>query len=160
MATDGAQHAVTFREAEEADLSAIVAMLADDALGSTREDAAGTPGESYRAAFEAIRSDPNNRILVACLDGRVVATLQLTFTPSLSYRGGWRATIESVRTESALRGRGIGGALVRHAIERAREHGCVLVQLSSHASRTDARRFYERLGFHATHVGMKLTLPG
>jgi GNAT superfamily N-acetyltransferase len=148
----------TFREAEASDLPAIVALLADDALGSTREDAADPLGASYVAAFEAIRRDPNNALLVACLDGRVVGTLQLTFTPSLSYHGGWRATIESVRTEAALRGRGIGAALVQHAIARARDYGCVLVQLSSHASRTDARRFYERLGFHATHIGMKLPL--
>jgi ribosomal protein S18 acetylase RimI-like enzyme len=158
VATDGGRGEPSFREAGEADLPAIVAMLADDALGSAREDADDPLGRRYRAAFDAIRSDPNNRILVACFDDRVVATLQLTFTPSLSYRGGWRATIESVRTDSALRGRGIGGALVRHAVEQARARGCVLVQLSSHASRTDARRFYERLGFHATHVGMKLTL--
>ena len=147
-----------FREATRADLDAIVGMLADDALGGAREHLSGPLPDSYARAFAAIEADPNNQVLVACLGSRVVGTLQLTFTPSLSYRGGWRATIESVRTEAALRGQGIGAALVRAAIERARSRGCVLVQLSSHASRVDARRFYERLGFEASHVGMKLHL--
>ena len=145
--------ALTFREAEPEDLEAIVSMLSDDALGRGREDASDL--SSYRAAFDDIYSDPNNVLLVACLGARVVGTLQLTFTPSLSYQGGWRATIESVRTEAALRGQGIGAALVNHAIERARARSCVLMQLSSHASRVDARRFYERLGFEASHIGMK-----
>ena len=114
-----------------------------------------TPSE---AAFRAIELDPNNDLLVGEVDGRVVATLQLTFTPSLSYQGSWRATIESVRTDSALRGRGIGAALMTAALERARARGCSLVQLSTNKARGDAKRFYERLGFVATHEGMKLSL--
>ena len=147
-----------FREAVRDDLPAIIGMLADDALGSAREDPGGSSLAAYEAAFDTISADANNQLLVAVLDDRVVGTLQLTFTPSLSYRGAWRATIESVRTEAALRGHGIGTALVRDAIERARHRDCALLQLSTHRSRVDAQRFYERLGFEPSHVGMKLHL--
>jgi ribosomal protein S18 acetylase RimI-like enzyme len=150
--------ALSVREARRADLPAIVALLADDFLGRQREQSAGPVHENYEAAFRAIDDDPNNQLLVGVMAGAVVATLQLTFTPSLSYQGSWRATIESVRTASALRGRGIGAALMAAAIERARERGCALVQLSTNKARSDARRFYERLGFVATHEGMKLRL--
>lgn len=140
------------------DLYALVAMLADDALGREREDLRDPLPESYVAAFRAIDNDPNNEILVACLGERVVATLQITYTPSLSHRGSWRATLESVRTASDLRGRGIGKRLVRDAIERARARGCSIVQLSTNKVRADAQRFYEGLGFRATHEGMKMGL--
>lgn len=149
-------NSLTIRTAEARDLPAIVRMLADDHLGSAREDLSDlTP---YRRAFDEIDADPNNEILVAESDGTVVGTLQLTFTPSLAYRGGRRATVESVRTDASVRSRGIGTALMQAAVERARARGCVLIQLSSHASRTDAQRFYERLGFSKSHVGMKLDL--
>ncbi len=146
------------RRAEREDVPAIVRMLADDRLGGTRELVADPPPASYYAAFDDIAADPNNQILVACEGHTVVGTLQLTFTPSLSYRGGRRATVESVRTDAARRGQGIGTALMRAAIELARERGCVLMQLTTHATRTDAHRFYERLGFRREHVGMKLML--
>jgi ribosomal protein S18 acetylase RimI-like enzyme len=147
---------LSFRVAERRDLRAIVALLADDALGSRRERLADPLPQSYHAAFDEIAKDPNNELLVACRGEEVVGTLQLTYTPSLSYQGSWRATIESVRTASALRGQGIGAALMRWAVARARARGARLVQLSTHASRKDAQRFYERLGFTASHVGMKL----
>ena len=149
---------VTIRVATADDLPHIVELLRDDVLGRTRESAEGQLPSSYVAAFAAIDADPNNELLVAFADDRLVATLQLTFTPSLSYQGSWRATIESVRTASDLRGRGIGSALMSRAIARARERGCGIVQLSTNKARTDARRFYERLGFTATHEGMKLML--
>ena len=149
---------LTIREARRADVPAIVRMLADDDLGSTREKATDPLPASYYAAFAAIEADPNNHVLVACMGERVVGTLQLTFTPSLSYQGGWRATVESVRADSAMRGQGIGTALMKRAIEMARAKGCVLMQLSTHQSRTDAHRFYDRLGFTAGHLGMKLPL--
>ena len=149
---------VIVRAARREDLPAIVKMLADDHLGSNREAVTEPLPDSYHEAFDAIERDPNNQILVATMDGRVVGTLQLTFTPSLSYQGGWRATVESVRAESALRGQGIGTKLMERAIDMARAKGCVLMQLSTHKSRTDAHRFYDRLGFHAEHVGMKLML--
>jgi GNAT superfamily N-acetyltransferase len=146
------------REATRADLPAIVRMLAQDKLGSTREQFGDPLSETYYQAFDQIEADPNNLLLVSVLNGRVVGTLQLTFTASLSHRGGWRATVESVRTEESLRGQGIGTALMRHAIEMAKRKGCVLIQLSTHHTRKDAQRFYERLGFVASHVGMKLSL--
>lgn len=149
---------VSVRPAQRADLPAIVEMLADDALGAAREAATDPLPDSYFQAFDAIEQDPNNHILVATLGDRVVGTLQLTYTPSLSYQGGWRATVESVRAASALRGQGIGTKLMERAIEMARQKGCVLMQLSTHRTRVDAHRFYERLGFTAGHVGMKLML--
>ena len=149
---------LTFRPATEADLPALVAMLADDVLGREREDAADPTGPAYRAAFRAIDDDPGQELLVACAGDEVVAMLQVTYTPSLSYRGSWRATLESVRTASDRRGQGIGAALVEHADERARSRGCLLVQLTTDATRVDAHRFYERLGFTASHVGMKKRL--
>lgn len=149
---------VTFREATEGDLQAIVAMLADDPLGRQRERLSDPLPTAYLEAFDAIAADPNNALWLACRDGEVVAALQLTFTPSISYQGGWRATIENVRTASSARGRGVGSALVRWAIERARRKGCRIVQLTTDKTRTDAKRFYERLGFAASHEGMKLHL--
>ena len=149
---------LTIREATRADLPAIVRMLADDQLGSQREAAAEPLPDSYQQAFDAIARDPNNFILVAVANDVVVGTLQLTFTPSLSYRGGMRATVESVRTDAPLRGQGIGRALMEEAIARARARGCVLMQLSTHQTRRDAHRFYERLGFKGQHLGMKLML--
>ena len=150
---------VTIRAARRADLPAIVRMLADDELGMKRERLTDPLPDSYYRAFDEIEADPNNTVLVAILNDAVVGTLQLTFTPSLSYRGGCRATVESVRTAAPLRGQGIGRALMEHAIDLASRRPCVLMQLSTHQSRTDAHRFYERLGFKAEHVGMKLLLP-
>ena len=148
------------REATRTDVPAIVRMLADDHLGQRRESVAEPLSESYYEAFAAIERDPNNTILVACHGEDVVGTLQLTFIPSLSYQGGWRATVESVRTHAPLRGHGIGRMMMERAIELARAKGCVLMQLSTHQSRKDAHRFYERLGFKGEHLGMKLMLPG
>ncbi len=149
---------LTIRAARRADLPSIVRMLADDELGHKREAAAEPLPASYYKAFEQIEADPNNVVLVACLGDAVVGTLQLTFTPSLSYRGGWRATVESVRADGSMRGQGIGTALMQHAIALANAKGCVLMQLSTHQTRAAAHRFYERLGFTAQHVGMKLML--
>jgi GNAT superfamily N-acetyltransferase len=149
---------VTFRTATIADLLDIVRMLADDFLGGQREQYEDPLPESYVRAFEEIDADPNNRLVVAEMDGRVVGTLQLTFTPSLSYRGGKRATVESVRVDNELRGAGIGREMMLWAIELAKAEGCVSMQLTTNAERTDAHRFYERLGFKGSHVGMKVTL--
>ena len=135
------------------DVPAIVEMLADDPLGAGRE----RPGDAaYAAAFEAIDADPRQLLVVALLAGEVVGTMQLTFIPGLSRLGATRALIEAVRVRSDLRGGGVGGELVRWAVETARERGAAVVQLTSDASRKDAHRFYERFGFQATHVGMKL----
>lgn len=146
---------VVFRAATAADVPAIVALLADDVLGATRE----TPGDpAYGAAFAAIAADANQMLAVADVGGRVVGCLQLTFIPGLSHRGAWRGQIESVRIGADQRGGGLGRRMIGWAIEHCRARGCTFVQLTSNAARTDARRFYEGLGFEASHVGFKLTL--
>ena len=147
---------VLFRQAVEADIQAIVDMLADDALGATRE----TPSDltPYRKAFAELDADESMLLVAAERDGVVVGTAQISFMPGLSHRGMWRAEIEAVRVKSDQRGTGLGSQLIRHCIEQARDRGCGMVQLASNASRTDARRFYERLGFAASHVGFKLVL--
>jgi len=149
---------IIFREATIDDLPDIVRMLADDFLGAQRERYENPLPESYVRAFEEIDADANNRLMVAEIDGKVVGTLQLTFTPSLSYRGGKRATVESVRVDKALRGEGIGRQMMLRTIELAKSEGCISMQLTTNAERTDAHRFYEGLGFKASHVGMKLSL--
>lgn len=149
----------TIRPATAQDLPAIVTMLADDPLGAQRERNTSPLPAAYLQAFEAIDRDPNNELVVVeGDDGRAVAVLQLTFTPYLTHQGGWRATIEGVRVSSALRGTGVGRAFFAWAIERARARGCHVVQLTTDKQRPDARRFYESLGFAATHEGMKLKL--
>ena len=133
-------------------------MLADDFLGSQREMLEDPLSDSYVKAFREIEADPNNELIVAELDGEIIGTLQLTCTPSLSYQGGKRATVESVRVDTKYRGQGIGREMMIWAIERAREKECISMQLTSHADRKDAHRFYEKLGFKASHVGMKIAL--
>lgn len=144
------------RRATAADVPAIVAMLADDPLGAARE----TPDDPapYERAFARIDADPGQHLAVAERDGRLVGTLQLTFIPGLSLRGTTRALIEAVRVHRDLRGSGLGAQLIEWAVEEARRRGCGVVQLTSNATRTDAHRFYERLGFAASHVGFKRTL--
>jgi ribosomal protein S18 acetylase RimI-like enzyme len=147
---------IEFRNARIADLPAIVRLLADDALGATRESAADIA--PYEQAFAALTAQKGNAIIVGDDNGEVVACLQLTIVPGLSRKGATRAFIEGVRVAGSLRGKGVGEAIVRNAIDRARAAGCRLVQLTSDKSRHDAHRFYERLGFKATHIGMKLEL--
>jgi ribosomal protein S18 acetylase RimI-like enzyme len=144
------------RDATEADLPDILAMLVDDMLGATRDGGAVDP--AYVEALRAIQAEPNSRQLVAVEDGRVVGCFQLSFLPGLSRHGGWRAQIESVRVARERRNAGIGTAMMRWAIERARERGCALAQLTTDKRRTEAHRFYRRLGFEASHEGMKLML--
>jgi GNAT superfamily N-acetyltransferase len=144
------------REAVADDLPAILAMLAEDTLPADRETDPADP--RYRAAFDAIAADPNQLLIAAELDGRVVGTLQLSFIPGLSFRGAWRGQIEAVRIASDLRGRRYGEHLIAWAVERSRERDCFLVQLTSSNARTDAHRFYERLGWTKSHTGFKLKL--
>jgi GNAT superfamily N-acetyltransferase len=146
---------VTIRRARASDVEEIVAMLADDPLGATRE----RPGDPrYAEAFAELDADPRQLLAVAEAGGAVVGTLQLTFIPGLSRVGATRAQIEAVRVRADQRGAGLGQRLIEWAVGEARRRGCVLVQLTSDASRADAHRFYERLGFRASHVGMKLVL--
>ncbi|XUL89527.1 N-acetyltransferase family protein [Streptomyces galilaeus] len=144
------------RAAVTEDVPAIVGMLADDPLGSQRESPDDlTP---YLAALERLTADPNQYLVVAVREGRVVGTLQLTVIPGLSRRGATRSVIEAVRIHADERGSGLGTELIEWAIAESRRKGCQLVQLTSDATRIDAHRFYERLGFTASHVGFKLTL--
>jgi ribosomal protein S18 acetylase RimI-like enzyme len=148
----------TIRPARREDVPAIVALLADDPLGQTRETPANPLPAAYWQAFDDIAAQSGNHLLVAVRGGAVVGCLQLTIIPGLSRRGMKRGLIEAVRVAASCRGQGIGEDLVRHAIEISRAVGCGLVQLTSDNARTDAHRFYERLGFVASHVGMKLAL--
>ncbi|OII60795.1 GNAT family N-acetyltransferase [Streptomyces sp. CC53] len=144
------------RKATAADVPAIVAMLADDPLGAQRE----TPDDlsPYLAGFARVTADPNQHLVVAVREGRVIGTLHLTIVPGLSRRGSTRSLIEAVRIHADARGDGLGTQLIEWAVEESRRQGARLVQLTSDASRTDAHRFYERLGFVASHLGFKLAL--
>ncbi|MGW0610348.1 N-acetyltransferase family protein [Streptomyces sp. NPDC002788] len=144
------------RAAVSDDVPAIVAMLADDPLGAQRE----SPDDlaPYLTALERLSADPNQHLVVAVREGRVVGTLQLTIIPGLSRRGALRSVIEAVRIHADERGSGLGTQLIEWAIGESRNQGCQLVQLTSDTTRTDAHRFYERLGFTASHTGFKLQL--
>lgn len=152
------QQFVNVRSARRDDLPAIVRLLADDVLGAQREQIEEPVPPGYLRAFDEITEQPGTEVLVAVRDGEVIGCLQLTMVPTLSRAGMRRAQLEGVRVSSPHRGAKIGEQLVLEAIERARAAGCGLVQLTSDATRVDARRFYERLGFEATHIGMKLSL--
>lgn len=156
--TSTSASALAFRVARDDDLPELVRMLADDALGARREVFSTPLASGYEAAFAAIDADPNNELILAVLAGAPVGMLQLTFIPGLTYQGRWRALIEGVRVSSSARSLGIGGAMLQWAIERARRRGCVMVQLTTDTARKDVLRFYERLGFVASHHGMKLHL--
>ncbi len=146
---------VMFRAATVADVPAIVALLADDVLGAARE----RPGDpAYDAAFAAIEADPNQVMAVADCGGRIVGCLQLTFIPGISHRGAWRGQVESVRIGADQRGSGLGRRMMEWAMDQCRARGCRMVQLTTDKSRADARRFYESLGFVASHEGMKRAL--
>ena len=146
-----------FRRATKADVPAIIGLLLDDYLGAKREGNNATEA-TYAHAFDAIDKDPNHFLAVMELDGRVVGTLQLTFLPGLSRRGQLRGQVEAVRIAGDLRGKGYGRSLLEWAIGECRRRGCGIVQLTTDASRKDAQRFYESLGFTPSHVGMKLPL--
>lgn len=147
-----------FRRATLEDVAAIVRLLADDALGAKREDASLPIADAYMRAFAAIDSDPNNELVVVTLGSEVVGVLQLTFIPYLTYQGSWRALVEGVRIGSRYRSHGLGARLFAWAKARAIERGCRMLQLTSDKHRPDAIRFYESLGFVASHEGMKLHL--
>ncbi len=150
--------ALTFRLATKDDLFDIVQMLLDDTLGASREKMGEVLPESYFKAFEKIASDPNQELTVIEMNGEKVATFQLTFIQYLTYQGGLRGQIEAVRTHSKYRGQGIGKKVFEYAIKRAKDKGCHLIQLTTDKKRPDALRFYETLGFIASHEGMKLKL--
>jgi len=150
-----ANSSITIRRARRDDVAIIVGMLADDALGSARERIEDPLPESYFTAFAKVDRNPNIQLVVAEDGaGAVVGCLQLCILPGLSSQGASRALIEDVRVASHRRSGGIGEQLVQWALTEARAKGCVLVELLTHSSRVDAQRFYERLGFKRSHVGM------
>lgn len=148
--------AISMRQATVDDIPAIIAMLADDHLGALRE--APDDPDAYRPAFDRLDADPNQYLVVAEHENRTIGTLQLTLIPGLSRRGATRAQIEAMRVHSDLRGSGVGAQLIEWAAAEARRQGCALLQLTSDTTRVDAHRFYERLGFEASHLGFKLHL--
>jgi GNAT superfamily N-acetyltransferase len=150
---------VILRRARRDDLPALVALLRDDELSTSVESPESEPlPPSYAAAFDEIDRDPRQELMVAELDGRVVGSFQLTLLPGLAGQGRPVALVESVHVLSGVRGRGIGIKMMEWAIARAEEKGCRRIQLTSNKRRKDAHRFYERLGFHATHEGFKRSL--
>jgi GNAT superfamily N-acetyltransferase len=146
------------REAREEDLSAIIALFADDTLGGHGDTVDGSAREEYLAAFRWIENSPNDTLFVAETSGEVVGTFQTSLTRTMPGRGSAFLTIAAVQTRSDLRGRGIGAAMIAHAVQVARATGARYVQLTSNMVRSDAHRFYERLGFARTHFGFKMKL--
>ncbi|MBU1375831.1 MAG: GNAT family N-acetyltransferase [Alphaproteobacteria bacterium] len=150
---------IRMRPARREDVAAIVALLADDPMGGERERVGDPPAASYLAAFERIAAEPRVLLVVAEDDGgAVVGTLQLAFIPGLSNQGGELALLSAVRISGARRGQGLGARMVEWAMAEARRRGCGIIELLTHASRVDAQRFYERLGFTPSHVGMRRPL--
>ncbi|MFT5658502.1 MAG: GNAT superfamily N-acetyltransferase [Gammaproteobacteria bacterium] len=147
-----------FRQATERDVSNLVMLLADDALGSQREDISEPLNHRYAAAFHSIDSDPNNELTVVECEGDLAGMLQLTFIPYLTHTGSWRCLIEGVRIAKKYRGQGLGTEFIKWAIKRSAQKNCSIVQLTSDKQRPDAMRFYESLGFQATHEGYKLKI--
>jgi GNAT superfamily N-acetyltransferase len=149
---------IQFRSARFDDVPAIVALLADDPLGSQRERT-GTPLDAcYVAAFRAIEADANQQLVVVCDGEDIIGTLQLSFIPGIARMGAWRGQIEAVRIAAHRRDSGLGQKMIEWAIDQCRARGCSLVQLTTDKSRADAHRFYERLGFVASHEGYKRAL--
>jgi GNAT superfamily N-acetyltransferase len=149
---------VSYRDAVEADLPTIIAMLAEDQIGGRKDDAREPLDPVYAAAFGAIDSDPNQRLIVAEIDGTIVGTMQLSFLPGLLNRGAWRGQIEAVRITADRRSQGLGAAMIGWAVELCRARGCFMAQLTSNNDRVAAHRFYERLGWTKSHAGFKLYL--
>lgn len=146
-----------FRKADLEDVPFIIEMLANDKLGSQRENYQQPLPQLYYDAFEKINADANQELMVVeNNENEIIGTLQLSFIQYLTYQGGIRAQIEAVRIREDQRGKGIGDAVFRWAIQRAKEKGAHLLQLTTDKKRPDALRFYEKLGFKASHEGMKL----
>lgn len=152
---------IYFRQAKQDDLRNIIEMLADDQLGDSREDASEPINQQYLDAFAIIEADPNNELIVLESDDLsnppIMAILQLTYIPYLTYKGSWRCLIEGVRIHKNYRGQGLGTQLFEWAIQRAKDKNCNIVQLTSNKTRTKAIKFYRALGFKASHEGFKLT---
>ena len=151
-------HPAAIRRATEADLPRIVQLLSQLSLDDDRDTPAEPLPESYHTAFRAIGADPRQQLLVAEVGGRVMATATLGIVPNLSYRGRCWAFVENIVVDGSARRKGYGEALLRYAIEEARRAGCYKVSLTSNKRRSEAHRFYQKLGFTATHEGFRLSL--
>jgi len=149
---------LNFRRATENDILNLVNLLADDDLGSQREDISMPLNQSYIDAFHSIDKDPNNELTVVESNTAMIGMLQLTFIPYLTHTGSWRCQIEGVRIAGNYRGKGLGSEFISWAIKRAKEKNCRIVQLTSDKQRPGALKFYESLGFAATHEGFKLNI--
>ena len=150
---------IKIRQAQRNDLEQIIALLADDPLGSKREDASLPLAQYYIDAFAAVNTDHNQLLTVAVDEtNQVIGTMQISFIPSVARKGAWRGQIEAVRVAKDHRSSGLGQQLMEWAINKCRERGCSLVQLTTDKTRPDAHRFYDRLGFAASHIGYKLIL--
>lgn len=149
---------INIRKASVSDIAAVINLIADDQLGATREQVDGPVSLVYRTAFERIERQNGNDIYVAEIDGEIIGCMQLTFITGLSRKGLTRCQIEAVRISKTLRSQGIGKKMMVYAIDLAKTSGCGLVQLTTDNTREDAHRFYKKLGFVASHVGMKLDL--
>jgi GNAT superfamily N-acetyltransferase len=147
-----------FRDAILADLPTIIAMLAEEQIGGRADDPSEPLDPAYLAAFDAIDRDPDQRLIVAELEGAIIGTMQLSWLPGLLNRGAWRGQIEAVRIASDKRSLGLGAAMIGWAVERFRERDCFMAQLTSNNDRAAAHRFYERLGWKKSHSGFKLEL--
>ena len=147
---------ISFRDACKEDVYQLVKMLADDTLGSQRENLARPLEQSYLDAFDTIERDPNHHIVVLEIAMEIAGMMQVSYLPNLTYRGGWRAQIEGVRVAQQWRGKGMGRLLIDKAIVLAREKGCRMIQLTTDKNRPEAIAFYQRLGFEDSHIGMKL----
>lgn len=146
------------REARAADLAEIIALFAEDTVGGHGDTTDPAAMPAYRSAFDAIAASPSDTLYVAEIDNHVVGTFQTTLIVTLTGRGSSSLKVSAVQTRADLRGRGIGAAMMRFAIEEARSAGAASVQLVSNAARSGAHRFYQRLGFVRSHVGFKLML--
>lgn len=149
---------LAYRAARPEDLPYLVELIVEDSVISTNDDPADAMAADYRAALAAIDADPNEEMIIAELDGRRVGCFQLSYLPGIMRRGMWRGQIEMVHVQGGRQGQGIGTQMMRWAVERCRERGCGMVQLTSNKKRPDAHRFYERLGFLKSHEGFKLYL--
>ena len=154
--TDGSE--ITFRLARRQDVARIVQLLADDPLGAGRERFEDPLPNNYYAAFDRIEAREGNILAVAEREGAVVGCLQMTLIPGLSNQGADLALIEGVRVDTSLRSQGVGAQLIQWALDTARARGCQAVELFTHKTRTDAHRFYDRLGFDQSHVGYRIKL--
>ena len=143
------------REAVEEDIKAVVNLLANDELGKHRENEKNIEISNYISAFKKIKADPNNFLYVACLDMEIVGTFQLTFIQNMTYKGAIRAQIEAVRIKNTYQNKKLGTKMINWIIDKSREEGAAMLQLSSNKMRQEAIRFYEKMGFEASHVGMK-----